>query len=392
MGQGQPRGFSYPAIEQGLWDWATSAPMRRLIEASAWDWPGGDDTLAELTRLAALSDDWDFRQNRERNLIEGAAAVTMSGRPVPDSLIMAAAQAFGMINAPRLERRAFSHLVVLSGLARACLNRAHYAAGLVSGGLSAGKVVALGGHRELSSAERDLAAAADLGDLSDEAEVILAATRRAFRLGEPFSAAEQRPAGGESAAAFHAASAWYHWPSVDVMIAPSSEPATRRANTADQLRHWAETVSLSDEDNVLVITTQIYVPYQRMEAVRILGLPYGCGVYCVGVDARTALLPNLSFSGRDYLQEIRSALRAAPLLLRASQLASGAGGQAELSAGGRADGGISCARSETAQRRRPESLELVGLCRAEGRRPGDDQGRRCLARGVQVVEPRSPRR
>lgn len=361
MGTGKPNGFSYPAIEQGLRNWATSAPMRTLAQASGWDWPSSDDTLAELTRLAALSDDWDFRQNRERDFIEGTAAVTMNGRQIPDSLILAAAQAFGMISAAPLAGRAFSHLVVLSGLARACLNRAHYAAELVSGGLTAEKVVALGGHRELSSAERELAAAVELGDLSDEAEVILAVTRRAFGLDEPLSAVEQHPAGRASATALHAASAWYQWPSVDVVIAPSSESANRRANTADQLRHWAEAVSLSDEHNVLVITTQIYVPYQHMEAVRILGLPYGCDVYCVGVDARTALLPSRPFSGRDYLQEIRSALRAAPLLLRTAQTASEAGGQAELSAGGRTDGGISCAHSETNHQGRPESFELVSL-------------------------------
>jgi hypothetical protein len=117
---------------------------------------------------------------------------------------------------------------------------------------------------------------------------------------------------------FQAAWARYRWSDVEVVIVPSSVPAKRRANTPDVLRYWAGLADLGSGDDVLLITTQIYVPFQHMEAVRVLGLERGCGVYSCGVDAASSLLPGKTFGGRNYLQEIRSALLSAPVLLRAA--------------------------------------------------------------------------
>jgi len=171
----------------------------------------------------------------------------------------------------------------------------------------------------LAGAEPEQARKAGLGDLTDEAEVILAATRLAFGLGAPLRTEESCPVPDhEQPGKFHAASAYHQWPFVEVVIAPSSEPMNRRANTADQLRYWADVVGLGSEHNVLILTTQLYTQYQHMETIRVLGLERDCGVYSCGVDVVTALLPGRPFSGRDYLQEIRSFLRAAPVLLRAA--------------------------------------------------------------------------
>lgn len=302
-------------IERELRGWATSAPMRALVAASGWAWPEAVDTLPILDELAVLSAGWDFRGNRERRFIEDDADVR--GWHVPDALIIEAARALGLVEPVPVARRGFSYLVVLAGLARGCINRAYRAAELVSTGITADMVVALGAHRRLDAREAEVASAAGLGELTDEAGVLTAAMRQAFRLGPPSSIEEQRRV------PFHATSAHYRWPSVEVIIAPSSEPFSRRANTADQLRHWASVAGLNDRQDVLLLTTQIYVPYQYMETIRILGLEYGCGVYACGVDSATARLPGRPFSGPAYLQEVRSALRAAPMLLRAAQPAPG---------------------------------------------------------------------
>jgi hypothetical protein len=310
-----------PAVlDPALREWATSEPVRALASASGWRWPGERDTLALLDRLAELSADWDFRRSRERNLIENAPAM-VNGREVPDALAIAAARALGLVDAVTVTDREFSHLVVLSGLVSACINRTHRAAELLRGGLAADAVVVLGAHRELGPAEPRQAADAGLGDLTDEAEVIVAATREAFGLGRPQTVAEpRRPADPGQPTAFHAASARYQWRSAEVVIAPSGEPDRRRANTADQLRYWARLVGIGREHDLLIVTTQIYVPYQHLETLRVIGLERGCRVYSCGVDAANALLPRAApFGGRDYLQEIRSALRAAATLLRAAR-------------------------------------------------------------------------
>lgn len=317
---GETGRYAPAALDAALRGWATSEPVRALAVASGWGWPAEGDTLALLGRLAELSADWDFRQNRERNLIESAPA-EVNGREMPDTLVLAASRALGLVDAVAVTGRKFTHVVVLSGLVSACVNRTHRAAELIRGGLATDAVVVLGGHRVLGGAELRQAADAGLGELTDEADVIVAATRKAFGLGRPQSGEEtQPPADPSQPAAFHAASAHYHWPSVEVLIAPSGEPGRRRANTADQLRHWARLANIGSYHDVLIVTTQIYVPYQHMETPRTLGLERGCGVYSCGVDAATSLLPrSRSFGGRDYLQEIRSALSAALALLQSAR-------------------------------------------------------------------------
>ena len=315
---GERGGYGRAALDEALRGWAASAPVRALADASGWTWPASDDTRVFLDKLARLSHDWDFRRSRERNFIDDRPA-EVNGRPIAATLITEAARALGMVDATEVTGRRFSHLVVLSGLVRACVNRTHYAAELIRRGVVASPVVALGAHRVLGGAEPERARASGLGDLTDEAEVILAATQQAFGLGAPLSAEEPDPAPDRGRPEmFQAASARYRWPSVEVVIAPSEEPTIRRANTADQLRHWARLVGLGSEHDVLILTTQIYVPYQHMEALRILGLERGCGVYSCGVDAASALLSGPPFSGRGYLQEVRSTLLAASMLLRAA--------------------------------------------------------------------------
>jgi len=319
-GTGRTGGYDPAALDASLRGWAASEPVRSLADASGWDWPDETDTLALLDRLADLSAGWDFRRNRERNFIDGAPA-EVNGRVVADRLVIAAARALGLVDAVTITGRTFSHLVVLSGLATACVNRTHRAADLLRGGLAADAVAVLGAHRALGGAEPSRARDAGLGDLTDEAEVLVAATRKAFGLGPPPVAHEsQPPTDPKHQTAFHAASARYQWPSVEVVIAPSGDPASRRANTADQLRYWAQLAGIGRDDDVLILTTQIYVPYQHLETVRVLGLERGCGVYSCGVDPASSPLPRIApFGGRDYLQEIRSALLAARRLLRAAR-------------------------------------------------------------------------
>jgi hypothetical protein len=103
---------------------------------------------------------------------------------------------------------------------------------------------------------------------------------------------------------------------------PSSEPG-KRVDTVAQLRYWATQNGIGLDDRVLLLTTQIYVPFQQMTALRVLGIERGCAVYCCGVDAESSFLPGLSFSGRSYLQEVRSALLAASEIMTAVQKTGG---------------------------------------------------------------------
>jgi hypothetical protein len=309
-----PCGVDPADLEGAVGRWATSPPIRVLAEASGWTWPKAADATELLDSLSVLSASWDFRKNKERNFIPGTPA-RVGDRTIPDDLVRAAADALGLVHASPLPDRGFSHLVVLGGLVGACMNRTHHAAVLRHRDLPAAKIAVLGAYRPLGGSEPERVRELGLGSMEDESQVVLAATRRAFGLGEPqFTDTPGVPAAGPNATR-----ARYGWPDddIEVVIAPSSQPDERRANTADQLRHWADLAAIDSEHDVLLVTTQIYVPFQHMDALRVLGLQRGCGVYSCGVDAESSLLPVREFGGRDYLQEIRSAIRAAAALLAA---------------------------------------------------------------------------
>jgi len=313
---GKRGGYCPEHLGRALLDWAASPPLRALVDASGWQWPVCRSTVDLLSRLEELSAGWDFRANRERYLIERTPA-EVNGRQVPDALVIGAARALGLVDPSAVPDREFSHLIVLGGQARACVDRTHYAARLVRSGIRVRKVVVLGAHRQLAGEEKEQVTAMGFGQLADEAEVLLEATRTAFGLGMPLISDEPAlPPPPGKPAEFHAASAHYRWHDTEVVIAPSDMPERRRAKTGDQLRYWAELARIGDTDDVLILTTQIYVPYQHLVASRVLGLERGCAVYSCGVDAASSLLSTKDFGGRNYLQEIRAALRAARALLR----------------------------------------------------------------------------
>ena len=105
-------------------------------------------------------------------------------------------------------------------------------------------------------------------------------------------------------------------PPVHVFAAPSSEPGTRPANTADTLVFAAEATPINSGDYVQLVTSAIYSVYQFFESVRVLGLRYGAAIEVVAVPPERALATQ---SPAAYAQEIRSCLRSALALVRKAE-------------------------------------------------------------------------
>ncbi|MFI7523224.1 hypothetical protein [Micromonospora globbae] len=294
-------------IIAGIAGWVGSAPLRGLVARFGGRWPTGD--LAAV--LAGLDDfsgrHWDFRGGRERPEAREPDLHPATARQVRDS-----AAALGLVRAvpPALGR--YAHVVVLGGLAHACLRRVAYAAHLLRRGVRvAGEVAVLGSFRPLSDAERRTLADAGVDGGDTEVDALDAAVRLAFGVTRP-AEEDGRDAGHPhhswSSRTYRPAGA----PPVRVLAAPSSEPERRRAHTADTQRFWAGHARLAPADEVLLVTAPIYVPFQHCDALRTLAVPYRCGIDTVGVDPALpdlTRLPEPALTPGRYLQEIRSAIR-----------------------------------------------------------------------------------
>ncbi|MFI5836242.1 hypothetical protein ACIA5A_21465 [Micromonospora sp. NPDC051300] len=284
-------------------EWATSAALRELVECFGETWPSGD-VLAGLAEISARH--WDFRRGGER--------ATARRREFPADVterVRAAASALGLRHRDRPSRDRYDHVLIHGGLVRSCLLRARYAATLLDRHVTGGTVCGLGSVRPTTEPERAVAAERGAGDCPTEFAAMDLAVRAAFpglrRLPDP----------GGPAPLIHD----YRAPDgrrLRVLAAPSTDPA-RRANTADTCAFWADSRvgpgSLSGE-SVLLVTTEHFVPFQQADAIRTLGIPYGCAVETVGLDPAAAADPSLrhALTTAEYLQEIRSAIRSMRLL------------------------------------------------------------------------------
>ncbi|SBT43981.1 hypothetical protein GA0070611_2524 [Micromonospora auratinigra] len=300
-------GTSAGQLADGIRDWIGSPPVRALVGHFGGDWPAGDvpAVLAGLDDFSARH--WDFRAGRER-----PDAREPAFDPATVQLVLDSADALGLVRAGRPALPRYAHLLVLGGLAPACLRRTAYAAHLVrAGSVVDGEVAVLGSFRELSAAESRTLDTAGLTGCRTEVDVLDAGVRAAFGVRTPHEET------GEDAAHPHRSWSSRRYrpaglPPVRVLAAPSSEPDRRRAHTADTQRFWAEHVRLRAGDPVLTVTAPIYVPFQHCDALRTLAVPYGCGIDTVGVDpalAGPARLPEPTLTPGRYLQEIRSAIR-----------------------------------------------------------------------------------
>ena len=286
----------------GIERWVASPPLRDLVAAFGGSVPAGDVGGA-LRWLADFSaEHWDYRRGAERN---ARADEALSGDAA--EVVQAAAQAFGMFDEAVPRRRHYDHFVILGGLLRGCITRARRAAEVLSGGLGAGSFAAVGGFRPLNDAELRLAAEIDFEPGGDEFSAMDAAVREAFSVDGPTG---ERGEGDGFAAWLVRDYETAGGMPLRVVATPSSQPATRRANTADNFSFWATEVGRpSAGESVLVLTTSRYVPYQHCEAVRALVLPYGVSVETIGVDPTRMTGPlRLPLRLTDYVQEIRATI------------------------------------------------------------------------------------
>lgn len=293
--------------------WIRSEALAALLEASGDRLPVELRDAELLDWLEEYSKYWDFRAGRERNLVDVPKLTGRVERVVP-----AVALALGLRGTPAPTGR-YDHVLVLGGLVRACLARPLLVARLLQeSAVEAGSVTALGGFRKIAGNEIGLVERIVGEQVSDEFDAMDAGVRHAIGVADPIS---ER---GESSEVIGASWQVREYATVAgtpvrIVAAPSREPGVRRANTADTYAWFAsELARLERGQRMLIVTSEIYVPYQHADALRMLALPYRVEVDAVGVDPGRAH-PGLrqDFDAHHYLQEIRSTVRALRALYEA---------------------------------------------------------------------------
>ncbi|MGH3869462.1 MAG: hypothetical protein ACRDQ4_25825 [Pseudonocardiaceae bacterium] len=296
---------------KNIQEWLRSPPLRDLVEIFGGAIPSGPltDVLCKLDVWSAGV--WDFRSGRERH----EARAKQFSRDV-ERAVRIAAHALGMTESSYPTEGSYDHMLVLGGMVETCLLRTAFAAAIARRYAAVADVAALAGLRPLSPRELEFCRSTRLVGCATEFDGMEAGVRKAFGLrSEPI-----REIGG--APEVDPRNSWRRHtylgstPPVQVLAAPSTEPARRRANTADTYAFWVSNgAPLTSESTILLVTSSLHVPFQHLDALRVLSLRHGCGIETVG--AANIAAEGAKPSVTTILQEIRSAILSAMRLCRA---------------------------------------------------------------------------
>lgn len=284
-------------------EWFKSEALERLVVVNGDSPPprtlSGIDLAEWYDNYSAKH--WDFRKGLERNMAEVPSLPNEVA-----TLALESARSLGLLGYRPPKRQSYQHTLILGGLIRACIVRPRYAASLMRNGVRFDEVTALGAFRDLVGDELLIAEALKV-EATNEFDAMVSGMSSSFNSEEDPKLHNPNTNRGN----LDWQVATINGPiRTSVVVAPSRDE-TRRANTADTLAWWADREGDLTGTHILVITSQIYVPYQGANALEFLGLQRGAVVETVGVPDNLSNLGQWTqrFLPHQYLQETRSAIR-----------------------------------------------------------------------------------
>lgn len=319
-------GSSVSTIRLKIRAWVTSPYFTDLVALYNGRIASQGPLDAILEYLETFSDRWDFRRiARERGAPtddelrhgQGSARWLSAATGLPQDVearILGYARHLGLVDAQAPTQSSYDYIVVLGGARLSCKFRPMLAAEIMRGGVSAVKVALLGAARPIPESERDATNTYAPG-ASNEFDLIVSGGQQAF--GFDVSAYDEEryddSSNGNLSWIVKRFEAQFDGQPLKVVAisAPSSDPLHRRANSADTIVFLLDREKIPPKSRLLLVTSQIYVPYVQLEALRTVALPRNLIVETVGFPGdRMPPLQGLTEINH-YLQEIRSAIQAA---------------------------------------------------------------------------------
>lgn len=303
--------------------WATSAAIRNLIKSFGGAFPEGLKIPQLMDWLVNFSDRWDYRNlQRNKTIKEPWATARWLVKEQDFSyeqkkLIAAAVVELGLVNIGTPPKDSYDFILILGGGRLANLMRPRLTAHLLNKGYVKTKyIVLLSSMRPVADSERKSTDTYAPG-ASSEYDLVNAGAEQSFDIEDDYDERIYKDPINEN----------LNWavrryklktglPEVISLAAPSSDPYKRRANSADTFDFFISQHQIQPGNSLLLITSQIYVPYQQLEAIRILAIPHNLNVDTIGYPPDW----NHNLSGIaqpcQYLQEIRSAIQSAQRLIK----------------------------------------------------------------------------
>lgn len=296
--------------------WLMSPELMDIVQAFGGLYPDTKNIKELADWLLEFSDIWDYRRRQKtaKDVKTGEAARWMvnndSITKEQEEVIYRGIDKLGLRGVSDSFFNVYDYIVALGGARMSCLFRPRFAKCLLERMEKAPKaVVMLSGMRPVSDSEREATDTYALG-VRTEFDLINAGAEKVFELEHEYMEEKYcNPNPNRSWAIRTYSTQGYDFPILSVS-GPSSDPETRRANSADTFAFFAEKQHIEPGSRVLLVTSQIYVPYQQLEAIRTWAIPNNVYVETVGFPGEWNTNQQGMMKPANYLQEIRSTIQA----------------------------------------------------------------------------------
>lgn len=296
--------------------WISSEALSELVNCFNDKIPNKLSITEKSSWLLDFSDRWDFRKLQQqamaKDINEGARWLVDSSS-LSDVQILEVEKAkkcLGLIGVERPTQKHYDYILVLGGAKLSCLLRPRLAADVLSEIKIHPRIVAmLAAFRPVAESEK-IVTNSYAPHAKTEFDLINAGAEASFPILKEYS--EDKFVDDE-----HPNKSWIirryaahdDAPHIISLAAPSSEPNKRRANSADTYEFFFSKFSVPEGASLLLITSQIYVPYQQMEAIRTVAIPHNVSIETVGFPSDWGGSAQGMNEPTNYLQEIRSTIQ-----------------------------------------------------------------------------------
>lgn len=303
-------------LDNRIQAWLYSDELQNIVHTFGGRYPDTKsiDFLAKW--LLAFSEKWDYRnqqkQTRDNKTGEHTRWQIRSDTITSEqkTAVEKGIAALGLTGIQTPVERKFDYIIALGGARFSCLYRPQYMYELLTRhGISAKTAILLSGMRPISESERP--ATDKYAPLAQtEYNLINTGAEQAFKIAPNYIEERYYNENPNSSWAFRTYDTLDNQIPLFSIAGPSSEPDKRRANSADTYQFFFKKFKITAGQKLLLVTSQIYVPYQQLEALRTLALPYELYIETVGFPTDKANKLQGMMDPANYLQEIRSTIQA----------------------------------------------------------------------------------
>ena len=297
---------------QRIDEWVNSVALSNILKSFGASMPPNMNISESVDWLLKFSDEWDYRKKQQsakdiktneaaRWLINDNEITTEQAHAVMNGIAE-----LGLAGVDVPLRRDYDYVVALGGARLSSLLRPQYAHKVISKfSINPRAVIMLSAFRPIADSERETTDTYAKG-AKTEFDLICRGAEQCFGVSKYH---EERHDDSNINSSWAIRTYENEMPIISIS-GPSTEPSIRRANSADTYKFFIQKHNVEKGSKLLLITSQIYVPYQQLEAIRTLAIPHDIVVETIGFPRDESRQIKGMQQPSNYLQEIRSTIQA----------------------------------------------------------------------------------